>query len=374
MNRRNTRVVLVETSFTLQAQMKEAIDRISGMELVFSAPTSKLGLEKALADPPNIVIVGTHPTDRSMISMVRSLALSLPETAVLVLAGKSEAEAALAMEALSYGAFDLLPKPSGHGRYESVDLLVRKLLPKLKMCSMAVHARIAKNLLQNRDNSRPKSPNRSATTGQTRAIQRATKTVVRPFTLHHSKKLVVVGASTGGPDVLMRILPDLSADFPLPIVVVVHLPKRFTTALAKSLDQKSSLRVMEAIDGQPIESQTVYIAPGRLHTIIKNGTENTLCLNTLDTPPVLGCKPAADILFESAAKTCGKHALAVILTGMGRDGTAGLAHLNQQGAHIIAQDKESSVVWGMPGSAVDSGVVNEVLPASKIARRLTEIA
>jgi two-component system chemotaxis response regulator CheB len=183
---------------------------------------------------------------------------------------------------------------------------------------------------------------------------------------------VVIGASTGGPDALTRILPELPRDFPCPIVVAVHMPGLFTTSLAQALNTRCSLKVVEATEGVEPQAGTVYLAPGERHVVAKQLRDGPIRLHTLDEPPVDGCRPSVDILFRSAARLSPRSVVAVILTGMGTDGTDGLTALAEARAHVIAQDEESSVVWGMPGSAVKAGVVDEVLTLDRISVRLTE--
>jgi len=179
------------------------------------------------------------------------------------------------------------------------------------------------------------------------------------------EEVLAIAASTGGPYALDRILSALPADFPLPILVVQHISAGFTDGFVSSLQHGVSLNVKVASDGERLCTGTVYVGPETHHL-----GANKSRIQLLDVPPIGGFRPSATALFESVASAFRDSAIAVILTGMGEDGVEGLRSLRQAGGHIIAQDKESSVVFGMPGAAIDAGVVNTVLPLDAIANYL----
>jgi len=177
---------------------------------------------------------------------------------------------------------------------------------------------------------------------------------------------IVIGASTGGPRALSALLPELTTQVDLPILIVQHMPAGFTGSLAESLARKTGRNVVEAADKMPLEFRTVYIAPGGRHLVIRSA-EGVLQTGLNDQLPENGCRPSADVLFRSAATAYGSAVAAIILTGMGRDGTAGLGAIKRAGGFVVAQDEASSVVWGMPGSAHEAGVTDEVVPLDRIA-------
>jgi two-component system chemotaxis response regulator CheB len=171
---------------------------------------------------------------------------------------------------------------------------------------------------------------------------------------------------------LAALLPDLCARIAVPILLVQHMPQDFTRSLAESLARQTRRRVVEATNGAALSSADVFVAPGGRHLVLRGPRANPQ-LGLSDTPPENGCRPAADVLFRSLAATLGRDVLAVILTGMGCDGTAGLRAVRRAGGYIIAQDEASSVVWGMPGSAVRAGVADEVRPLSEISATVAAI-
>jgi two-component system chemotaxis response regulator CheB len=182
-------------------------------------------------------------------------------------------------------------------------------------------------------------------------------------------QIVAIAASTGGPAVLQNIFRKLPAEFALPILVVQHIARGFVAGLANWLVDGSSLRVKVAEHAEPLRQRTVYIAPENHHLGVSHG--GSVLLST--APEIGGFRPSATFMFRSVAGVYGSQAAAVILTGMGRDGVDGLADISRAGGQVIAQDEESSVVYGMPQEAVRSGVVDTILPASQIAGYLAKI-
>jgi two-component system chemotaxis response regulator CheB len=169
------------------------------------------------------------------------------------------------------------------------------------------------------------------------------------------------------------MLPSLCSLIDQPICIVQHMPSGFTRSLAESLARETKKRVIEAVDGMALDAGVVYIAPGGKHLLLR-GSPNAATTGLTEQPPENGCRPSADVLFRSAASVFGSSVAAIILTGMGRDGTAGLGAIKRAGGYVVAQDEATSVVWGMPGSAFEAGVTDEVLPLDQIARAVAGIA
>jgi len=178
---------------------------------------------------------------------------------------------------------------------------------------------------------------------------------------------IVIGASTGGPKVISSLIQSLPSSLSMPIFIVQHMPRGFTASFAERLNIISSVSVVEAEDGMPIERGTVYIAPGGYHLVIENQF-----LRLLDTEKVHGVKPAVDFLFESAVQTYGKKTLGILLTGMGKDGAKGCLAIKKAGGYVLAQNENSSVVYGMPKHAAELGAVDELLSTNQIINKLNE--
>jgi two-component system chemotaxis response regulator CheB len=192
-------------------------------------------------------------------------------------------------------------------------------------------------------------------------------------TIRQRPKVLVIGVSTGGPAALGAILPSMPKDFPLPILVVQHMPPLFTRLLAERLDATCKLKVKEAAEGEAVEAGTILIAPGDYHMkVASTGNGMKICLD--QSPRQNSCRPAVDALFASAAEIYGGAVVAVILTGMGQDGLLGVEALRTKGANILAQDEASSVVWGMPGAVVNAGLADRVLSLHAIVPEILSIA
>ena len=181
--------------------------------------------------------------------------------------------------------------------------------------------------------------------------------------------MVAIGVSTGGPAALNSILPAFPADFPLPVLIVQHMPPLFTRLLAERLQGISKLKVEEAAHGSAIEPGKVLVAAGDYHLRIgRSGARTTAALDQL--PPENSCRPAVDALFRSVSEVYGAQAIGVILTGMGQDGLRGALALKSRGASIVAQDESTSVVWGMPGAVVGAGLADCVVPLQDVAAEI----
>jgi two-component system chemotaxis response regulator CheB len=187
--------------------------------------------------------------------------------------------------------------------------------------------------------------------------------------------VLVIGVSTGGPAALDLLLPALPADFPLPVMIVQHMPELFTKVFAERLDGRCKLRVREGAEGDPVRAGTISIARGNWHMEVlaasRAGYPPSLHLN--QGPLENHCRPAADVLFRSVAAVYGAGVLAAVLTGMGCDGTAGCRIIRDIGGAVLAQDQASSTVWGMPGSVINAGLANKVLSLSDLAPEILRI-
>jgi two-component system chemotaxis response regulator CheB len=274
---------------------------------------------------------------------IRKLSPTLP---VIMFSTFTERGAAVTLEALARGATDYVTKPSQAGGTEGARQRVRdELIPKIKsLCRTQVpFAR----------------PLPVATAAQARA--------------RFPIDIVAIGTSTGGPNALAELIPQFPATFPVPIVIVQHMPPMFTRQLAERLNALTPLLVHEAQEGKKLAPGQVWLAPGDYHmTVARRGSDVVLTMN--QRSPEQACRPSVDVLFRSVAETFGAHALAVVLTGMGADGTRGAQAIREAGGEVIVQDEATSVIWGMPGSVVAAGQADRIYPlrfiASEVVRRV----
>jgi two-component system chemotaxis response regulator CheB len=262
----------------------------------------------------------------------------------------TERGAAITLEALTLGASDYVTKASNEGSLDrSLARLREDLVPKIKQFFIL--------------------PGRSRVAVRPGLAQVPVAPLWRSKAVLQSAneqpRVVVIGVSTGGPTALGTILPQLPAEFPLPILIVQHMPPLFTRLLAERLCASCRLAVKEASQGDEVAAGTILIAPGDFHMkVAGNGGGTRVCLD--QSPPQNSCRPAVDALFSSIGMAYGGAVIAVILTGMGQDGLRGAEILKAQGASILAQDEASSVVWGMPGAVVNAGLADRVLPLDQV--------
>jgi two-component system chemotaxis response regulator CheB len=292
---------------------------------------------------PNLVLLGAGPAISDPFETIKRVMAEAPAPIVLVADGEG-GDVQAELQALRSGALAVLPLPNGAGTAAG-DAARTRFVASLRAMSEV------KLVRRWRETSAPgEAPTSSA--------------LPRPGL----DCLVAIAASTGGPAALQRVLSELPPHFPAPILVVQHIADGFTDGLAQWLDTMCSLTVKVAAQGEPLRPRTVYLAADGHHLGVS--PRSTIVLS--GTPPIDGFRPAADYLFDSAARGFGAGLTAAVLTGMGQDGVAGLRAVRQFGGEVIAQDEMSSVVYGMPKAAYDAGLVDHVLPLSSIASRLIE--
>jgi two-component system chemotaxis response regulator CheB len=290
---------------------------------------------------------------------LRRVRREYPQLRVIMFSTLTERGAAVTLEALTLGADDYVAKASNEGSLDrSMTRLREELVPKIKQFfHMASQGRAAAQ-------PQPAHVPAAQPAWQGTPVWRSTK--VRP-------KVVVIGVSTGGPTALGAILPELPAGFPLPVLVVQHMPPLFTRLLAERLHATCRLAVEEAGQGNPVEAGKILIAPGDFHLkVASNGGGVRVFLD--QSPPQNSCRPAVDALFTSIGEVYGGAVIAAVLTGMGQDGLRGAEILKARGASVLAQDEASSVVWGMPGAVVNAGLADRVLPLDQVVPEILRIA
>jgi len=339
-------VLVVDDSVVIRRIVSSVLDDDPDITVVGTAANGRIALDKLDALRPDIVILDVEMPVMDGLATLRELRRTYPTLPVVMFSTVTERGAMATLDALAAGATDYVTKPThATSATASVDRVRAELIPKIKGLVGAARTRaaFAKRPM-------PKAP--------TQAVS-----VVRQSRVD----VIVIGASTGGPDALSSIVAGLRSDLSVPILVVQHMPPLFTRLFAARLDRSSALHVVEAVDGQLVEPGHIIVAPGDQHlTVRRQGTEVRVRLT--NDPPY--CRPSVDVLFRSAAALYGAGVVACVLTGMGRDGAQGAERVRAAGGRIIVQDEASSVVWGMPGAVVAAGVATDVVPLRQIADRL----
>lgn len=339
------RTLVVDDSVVARRVISDIFAAEKDFEVVGTAPNGRLALTKIARLSPNLVTLDIDMPELDGIQTLAEIRKTFPGVRVIMVSNLTQRGAAITVEALFQGASDYVTKATQTSSPEEARrYLGEQLLPKARAIVSPV----------------------SAPAGAPRAPEEPT---IRRRSSAPPSRIVVIGSSTGGPNALTEILTGLPADLAAPVVIVQHLPANFTPFLARRLDAAGPLVVHEAQSGDRLFPGQVWIAPGDRHLEV-HATSNGFELETTDGPPVNSCRPAADVLFKTAATTFGDETLAVVLTGMGQDGLAGCRSIREAGGQIVTQDRETSVVWGMPGQVTGAGLADAVLPVTEISAEI----
>ncbi len=338
LNMSKARVLIIESEVSWRRALSRSIESDERLDLAGSVSPGSIALEKVSLVEPDLVVVGLPAAAGAVLQTLESLHQLRPRIPILAVSSHARRGAPLMLDALSRGASQFVALSPLKTDAESSPLatLGRELLP-------AIHS-----LLGGTRPAESKPPARSRTQSRNRG------------------EILVIGASTGGPSVLATVLSTLPANFPVPIVIVQHMPGTFIKQLAERLNTTCAIAVREGVENAKLEPSTAWIAPGDIHMIVKAGTDG-FRLAFDDGPPENSCRPSVDVLFRSAAATFGGRVLAVVLTGMGRDGLSGCHDIRAQGGTILVQDEATSVVWGMPGQVAQAGLADEILPLDQVS-------
>jgi two-component system, chemotaxis family, protein-glutamate methylesterase/glutaminase len=341
-----TRVVVVDDSALVRSLLTEIINRQRDMECVGAASDPFVAREMIRNLNPDVITLDVEMPRMDGIDFLSRLMRLRPMPVVMV-STLTERGADVTLKALELGAIDFVAKPK-IGVANGLQTLAQDITDKIRV---AAKARISKPTLS------------GTPVGQTSAP--APRVTLASVGRLSTEKIIFIGASTGGTEATKEVLMALPSDSPA-VVITQHMPPGFTTSYAKRLDGLCKIRVKEAVDGERILPGHAYIAPGGFHlSVEKSGANYVACV--ADGEPVNRHKPSVEVLFKSATKCVGPNAVAIMLTGMGADGAKAMRELRDAGAHCVAQDEATCVVFGMPREAIAAGAVHEVLPLPKVA-------
>ncbi len=351
------RVLVVDDSVVIRRMVSDVLAGEPDIEVAGAAADGRIALQKIEQVNPDIITLDVEMPVMDGLETLKQLRKLHRRLPVIMFSTLTERGASATMDALALGASDYVTKPANVGSAAAALEKIRaELIPKIR-----AH------------------------------VPRATPQPTHPFTLTAAQmaqlpfsmaaprvtgsrvEVVAIGTSTGGPNALGDLVPLLPPNFPVPVVIVQHMPPIFTKFLADRLSAKSQIPVLEAANHQELLPGHAYIAPGDFHMMVERGKEG-VSLRTQQEQPENSCRPAVDVLFRSVADVYRGDALAVIMTGMGQDGLRGCGRIREAGGQILAQDEATSVVWGMPGYVANAGLADVVLPlgllAGEIVRRV----
>jgi two-component system chemotaxis response regulator CheB len=407
----NLKVLVVDDTIVYRKILKDLIDGVPGAAVNGTASNGRLALARLEHTPADLVVLDIEMPEMNGLEALTEIKKRWPHIGVVIVSASNRSQADLTMEALSRGALDFVPKAEGSDAAQNREQMQRQLAAVIRGFAGRVNAlrarsgstSAASDSVSRLVGAEPAAKLTAATaTAPARISQRPGATTsagasgampgaktlggagrppaIEALLLPDSARaplpgridVVVVGSSTGGPQALTEFIPGLPEDLGVPVLVVQHMPPVFTASLAKSLDNKAKLRVHEAADGQLLEANNVYIAPGGRHMVVRTEPatgKRIIGLN--DGPPENSVRPAVDVLFRSVALTYEGRVLSVILTGMGEDGARGVRALKQRGCYSITQSEESCVIYGMPRAVDQAGLSDESLALPHIAARVS---
>jgi len=354
------RALVVDDTALFRRVISDALGLLPDVEVVATAPNGKIALERIETLRPDLVTLDVEMPDLDGIQVLEAIKQRGLDCGVVMVSAHTLKGGDLTIRALEKGAFDFITKPSGGDIQTNLGSIRDAMLPIVNAFrrKREIRSILSTHAPTSAQTAADKAKPVSSAERQAPAARSAEPAV--------KADLVVLGISTGGPNALTRILPTLPANFPVPILIVQHMPPLFTQSLAASLNGKCAVRVKEAADADIAQPGWIYIAPGGKQMKAVAGPKGEVTLRITDDPPENNCKPSVDYLFRSIANHFPGKAAAVIMTGMGSDGVVGLRLLKRQGSRVIAQDEASCVVFGMPGEAVKAGVVDVVVPLDRI--------
>lgn len=358
------RVLVVDDSAFMRKMISEMLDT-DDIEVVATARNGKDALKKLEKYDPDLITLDVEMPEMDGLEFLSEI---MPDRTrpVIMLSTLTSKNNTTTIKALELGAVDFIPKPSGSISLD-IDKIEEKLIKKVKVaaeCKIKTH-----------------NTNNSSLTDQAEVKKSKVDTKLEGSTLRQQDKglstkdesddkVVIIGASTGGPKALKEVMTEISSNFNAGILIIQHMPPNFTASLAQRLDKLSEIKVKEAQEGDVIESGKALLAPGGYNMLVNKGGKITLG----QKEKLHNVRPAIDLTMESAVKYYGSQTLGVILTGMGKDGTRGLEAIKSAGGYTIAQDEESSVVYGMPRTAYEAGVVDSVKPLSAVSDEILRLA
>ncbi|WP_306547444.1 chemotaxis response regulator protein-glutamate methylesterase [Desulfobulbus sp.] len=372
------KVLVVDDTIVYRKAVSDILAEMPGVEVVGVAHNGKIAISKIQTLKPDLLTLDIEMPEMNGIEVLQYLQQHAPNVSAIMVSTLTSEGGDMTMRALELGAYDFILKPSATNINDSKQQLRTLLAPLIKafqtgrttVGSLQAGARsgvVARKVGAGPTAMRPTSGMPLA------AGARSVVPGAAASRRQGKSEIVTIGISTGGPNALARMMPMLPGDLGVPIVIVQHMPPVFTKSLANSLNAKCALTVKEAQDGEPLQANVAYIAPGgKQMKLVASADGTNRLIKITNDPPENSCKPSADYLFRSVADYYVGRTTAVIMTGMGSDGTKGLKILKQKGALIIGQNEDSCVVYGMPKAPAELGLTDVVTPLDKIAGEIVK--
>jgi len=341
------RVLVVDDSSFMRKVISQMLEESKEIEVIDTAKDGNEALKKIKENKPDVITLDVEMPRLNGLQTLGYIMNEMPLPVIMVSAYTPKG-AEITIQALQYGAVDFVCKPSGE---ISIDIkkIQDELVEKIKAAKNVDLSKLVFITPENIDSAKAE----------------------RKYEVDQDT-IVVVAASTGGPKALGDVVPRIPRNIPASILIVQHMSPGFTKTLAERLNDQSIIVVKEAVQGEELKKGTAYIAPGNFHMEIKPGDNGSYLIDLNQKPYRSGVRPSADYTFFSVAENFKGRIIGVVLTGMGKDGSAGLEKVKEKKGIIIAQDKETSVIFGMPKAAIDKGIVDKIVPLDKVAEAIIE--
>lgn len=375
MDEQRLRVLIVDDTVVYRRILSEVVEALGEAEVVGTAPHGRLALAKLEQTTVDLVLLDVEMPEMNGFETLKEIRRQHPDTSVVMISGASLSAADNTMRCLEQGALDFLHKPEGLDAEAGRQELKDRLRPLLRLVQTRLNLRRGTALRTSAPAGAPLvQASRSA------ALAHPGPAAPRPGRMAPVPEridVVGIGVSTGGPNALAELIPRLPADFPVPILLVQHMPPLFTASLAEHLNLKSQVAVREARDGEPVLPGCVYLAPGGRHMVVRRlpdrDGDGSLIIGLNDNPLENSCRPSVDVLFRSLAAQFEGNLLAVVMTGMGSDGCEGVRAMKRRGCRVLTQSEASCIVYGMPMAVDEAGLSDEQVPLDLLAGRITRL-
>jgi len=363
---KKVRVMVVDDSVVIRGIVSRWLNQEPDIEVVATHRHGLLAVNDIAKSRPDVVVLDIEMPEMDGIEALPLLLKNCPGVKIVMASTLTSRNATISLKALQLGASDYIPKPDNNSGVTTSTEFHSELVAKVKALGGID--------VTGRSRIKAEKPANAVAARTVRSLPASIdedKITLKPFS-RAIPKILAVGSSTGGPPALFEFFKDLSPALNnIPVVVTQHMPATFTAILAEHISRIANRQCREGIDGEKLEPGVIYVAPGGKHLILKGKDRPVISLS--DGPRVNFCKPAVDPMFDSVAEIYGDKALGVVFTGMGSDGALGSVTVSKAGGSIIAQDKKTSVVWGMPGATAHTGICSAVLPLNEMAAKVTKI-
>jgi len=381
---RAARILIVDDSAVMRSLLRSVVSTDKRLEVVGTASDGASALRAMQSTRPDLVLLDVEMPGMDGVSTLKQMKVIGSRIPVIMCSSLTQRGAKVTIEALASGAADYVAKPVGQpSREAAIQSLAHDLVPKILALTAYATAGTQPSQVSSAFSPAPLASPRNAVEPRSlwpgmplpaAAVPSPGAPGTMPLPVSSAPPAVLlIGVSTGGPAALDVLLPALPANFPLPVLIVQHMPELFTKLLAERLNGRCPLRVTEAVAGEPVRAGSIYIARGDWHMEVVSAASGAPVLRLTQEAPENHCRPAVDVLFRTAVTVYNARILAVVLTGMGYDGLIGSRLIREHGGSVLAQDQATSAVWGMPGAVAQAGLAQRILPLNAIAPEILRL-